>query len=242
MRERALFVILIAMFSVLNIFGQENSSLDSYVFYGVNVKNSDYTVSENELVANYSIAYSPFLPAGAVYYVTDKKSGKSAIVQIGVAKVNKSPFVLYLSDRLFSFFVQDLNVKEVMLTLKFIGWNRAEESALYLDILNFIVSPEKAVSEIKENDEDSYYIQLGAFSYYQNAYPQIVKLIPFFKIIPRFYLVKVGQKENQEIYRILAGPLSLKDAKAVTGRINEKVKNLKLYIQPKASILKDAVQ
>lgn len=236
--KAVIFIILLSY--LLPLFSQETkSSIEDLVFYGLNIETSDYKGNKEELEKHFSIAYSPFLPAGAIYEIKNIKTGKTAIVQIGIAEVNKSPFVLYLPNNLFSFFSSP-GEKEIELKLKFIGWNKDSEKAVYLDILNYIVVPENAISEIKENGKECYYLQLGAFTYYQNAYPQILKMIPFIKVVPKFYLVKLKHQETKDLYRIIAGPFySLKEIRQIGEEINNKIKDAKIYIKTGENILKE---
>ncbi len=217
------------------------NKLSSITFEAVNSAVSELKIEDGELKNKYNIAYSSFLPAGGIYSALDKATGKEAIIQIGLAKVNKSPYTLYMPEAMFNFFAVsgDKKADKVNLELTFLGWHKNSEEALYLDIMNFIVEPEASIKEITDNGLEKNYIQIGAFNFYQNAYPQIVKVIPLFKIIPRFYLLKAGENVDKDtnIYRILAGPFTLDEARALVKEINKNIKYDYIYIHSGETII-----
>jgi len=241
MRKRYfLFCILVVFINVINPLEKINK-LTNITFEAVNAAISEIKIEDGELKNKYNIVYSSFLPAGGIYSALDKVTGKEAIIQIGLAKVNKSPYTLYMPEAMFNFFAVsgDKKADNVNLELTFLGWHKNSEEALFLDILNFIVEPDASIKEITDNGLDKNYIQIGAFNFYQNAYPQIVKVIPLFKIIPRFYLLKAGENVDKDtnIYRILAGPFTLEEARALVKEINKNIKYDYIYIHSGESII-----
>lgn len=219
----------------------KTNKLSNITFEAVNAAVSEVKIEDDELKNKYNIAYSSFLPAGGIYSALDKTTGKEAVIQIGLAKVDKSPYTLYMPEAMFNFFAisGDKKSDKVSLELTFLGWHKNSAEALYLDIMNFIVEPEASKKEIADNGLEKNYIQIGAFNFYQNAYPQVVKVIPLFKIIPRFYLLKAGENVDKDtnIYRILAGPFSLEDARKLVKEINRSIKYDYIYIHSGESII-----
>jgi hypothetical protein len=179
---------------------------------------------------NYSIAYSPLLPAQGIYSAVDTVTGRETIIQVGYAEVPGDPYVLYLPDEMFSFFsdVYDTPVSEVQLQLRFLAWNKQGQEAEHLNIQSLIIQPEEVLDQIESNGDDKKYIQIGSFSYYQNAYPVITDLLPYLELRPEFYLVKSKIErdgETRTLYRILAGPYQLNDARQIVNKVNEQKKS-----------------
>jgi len=210
------------------IFTQEKNvtNLNDVVFEGTNIESSSYSANINEANNNYCIVYSPVLPSGAIYSIKDRKTGKEAVVQIGNAQVDKSPYVLYLPGYLFNFFSKFHSEKteKISLKIKFLAWNKGDEQSSYLNLLSLVVNEYNSFNEVSKNGLDKHYIQLGAFSFFQNSYPIIEDMMPFLKIVPKFYIFKKEvtiKNEPKVIYRILAGPYSSQEeAKEIANNIN----------------------
>lgn len=221
----------------------ENLNIDEALFEGINIKDSSYDFKDGEADFKFNIAYSPFLPAGGIYSIIDTITGKEAIVQIGFAEVDKSPYTIYLPEYIYNFFSSsyDKEIDKLNLKIKFLAWNREGEESNSFNIYSLIVKPEDTKKEISKNGEDLYYIQLGAFSYYQNSYPVIYKLLPSLEVVPKFYMVKkvVETKDKSvEIYRVLAGPYSFDSAKEITKNINSG-KKATVFMHSSESVLKE---
>src|SRR4030042_6906983 len=160
MRKRYfLFCVLVVFINVINPLEKINK-LTNITFEAVNAAVSEIKIEDGELKNKYNVVYSSFLPAGGIYSALDKVTGKEAIIQIGLAKVNKSPYVLYMPEAMFNFFAVsgDKKADKVNLELTFLGWHKNSEEALFLDILNFIVEPEASIKEITDNGLDKNYI------------------------------------------------------------------------------------
>jgi len=223
---------------LLLFFNGEEIDIKDVEFKGLNVKESTYEFDKNELKGNYNIVYSPFLPAGGIYSIKDVKTGKEAIVQVGFAEVDKSPYIIYMPEYLFNFFASshENDVKSLQLKIKFLAWNREGEEANNLNIYSLVVKPEDAIEEITENGKNVYYLQIGAFSFYQNSYPLIIKLLPSLKVVPRFYMVK--KDKDNEMFRVLAGPYTIEKAREISKDINT-AKKSKIYIKSGEKVLTD---
>ncbi len=195
--------------------------IDKVEFDGLNIAASKYKDEAKELEQKFNIAYSPLLPADGVYVITDAQTGKQAVVQVGYAEVDKSPYALYLPESIFNFFLKGYEkpVDRIKLKVKFLAWNKEGEEANDLNLFNLVIKPENALAEISKNGLNNYYIQLGAFSYYQNSYPVIISLLPLLDVLPKFYMVKSGV-ENSNMFRVLAGPYSLDKAREIARNIN----------------------
>lgn len=218
-------------------FGQDRE-LEKIDFIGISLSRYNEKPSETEQTKKFNIAYSPILPAGAVYSITDKTTGKEAVVEIGLLVVNQSPYNIYLNDHLYNFFSEGLSPQpeKVNLKLKFLGWNKEGEEARYLDIQSLIIEPDFSINEISKNGKDKYYIQLGSYSYHQNAYPAITELLPFLEIRPHFYMIKKEADKNKPLFRVLAGPYTIDDARRVVNLLNKK-KSSNYYLQSSESVI-----
>ncbi len=201
-------------------------------FTGVNIANHSDKFDDSERNLKYNLAYSAILPAGGIYCLTDSITGKEAIIQIGYSIVNQSPYIVYISDELFKFFsaTYEKKIDKLNLKVKFIGWNKDENETSYLDIQNLVVEPSKSVEEMKKNGEDKVYIQRGSYTYHQNAFPGITQMLPYLEVRPNFYLVKKDLGEDRHIYRVLAGPYNLTDARRIVESLNDK-KEKSIFIQ-----------
>ncbi|HOJ63680.1 MAG TPA: SPOR domain-containing protein [Spirochaetota bacterium] len=213
-------------------------------FIGINIKTSNIKIeSKTEENQRYNVAYSSFLPEGGIYYIVDKITGVEAIIQIGYSVIEDSPYKIFLPDRIFNFFASkyDKPVDNISLSLKFLGWNRDNEESIFLDVQSLIVEPEKSLDGIKKNGDDKFYIQIGSFSFYQNALPKITDLLSMLELRPKFYLIKkeiIVNGEKKNVYRVLAGPYTESMAKEISERINSK-KEKSVIIQKAKNILKE---
>jgi len=231
--------ILIIMFIFLLLFlNGEKIDIQDVLFEGINIKSASYKFDENELNKNYNLIYSPFLPAGGVYSIVDVKTGKEAIVQVGFAEVDKTPYVIYLPDYLFNYFISSYNetVNSIKFKIKFLAWNREGEEANNLNIYSLVVKPEESMKEINQNGKNVYYLQIGAFSFYQNSYPIIIKLLPSLKVVPRFYMIK--KKDEDDMFRVLAGPYTLEKAREIAKEINSS-KKAKIFIKSGENVISE---
>ncbi|MCK4796976.1 MAG: SPOR domain-containing protein [Spirochaetes bacterium] len=225
-------------------FSQNNIvDIEKVIFEGINTESYTSEIEDGEADIKYSIIYSPFLPAGGIYSITDNITGKEAIVQIGYAKVDRNPYLLYLPDYLFKFFTKsyEKEVEKIKLKVKFLAWNREGEESFYLNFQSLIVKPEDSFLAISKDGADKHYIQIGAFSYYQNSYPVIVDMIPYLKISPHFYLIKkeiIKDDKTIEMYRVLVGPYSVESAKKIVKEINSS-KGTSVFIHSGKSIINE---
>jgi hypothetical protein len=238
---KKIIIILIALLLLFVFFNGDKIDLQEVVFEGIDMNNTSYKFTGGELDFNYNIVYSPFLPAGGIYSITDTVTGKEAIIQIGLAEVDESPYMLYLTENLFNFFASsyEKEIKKIKFKIKFLAWNKEGEEAANLNIYNLIVTPENSIEKIKKNGEDQFYLQIGAFSYYQNSYPIIINLLPSLKVTPKFYMVtKNGENEKPGMFRVLAGPYSLEKARDIAKSINAKKKST-VFIKSSNTVLKE---
>ena len=229
--------------NLLYILFSQDIDIQKVDFVGVNVANHLDKFDDSERTIKYNLAYSAILPAGGVYNVTDPITGKEALVQVGYSIVNQSPYIIYLSQEMFNFFISTYDKKPntIKLTIKFLGWNKTGEESQYLDLQSLVVEPDKSLKEITKNGNDKYYIQLGAYSYHQNAFPGITEMLPFLEVRPHFYLIKKDLKKDKDgktVYRVMAGPYNLDDAKRITGVLNS-IKKKSLFIQSMSNIIKE---
>lgn len=205
----------------LYLFTESNGDVNDIILKGIDITKSEH---KNEIVVsktNFNIAYSPILPAGAIYSIKNSKTDKEAIIQIAHTPINLSPVIIYLSHEMYSFLNGD-SENELQLKLKFLAWNKEDEGSAYLNLQSLIVEPEESYQEIKNNGTDTYYIQLGAFTYYQNSYPIIENMMPMLRIIPHFYFVENKLEDSDKnIYQILAGPYSVDTARKIAKKINK---------------------
>jgi hypothetical protein len=234
---------IIVIFSALIFCNAQEIDIQKVDFTAVNVLNHIDKFDSSEIEKKFNLAFSAILPAGGIYLLTDNITGKEAVVQIGYSIINQSPFVLYLPDYIYKYFssTYDKKVDKVSLKVKFLGWNKPDEEAQALDLQSLIVEPDQSLSEIQKNGKDKVYIQLGSYSYQQNAFPAITEMMPYLEMRPHFYLIKKDIKQNEEdksIYRILAGPYSSKDAKRIVSLLN-KTKNKSVFIHNIDTIFKE---
>ena len=225
MKKKKFVFILILIISFYSYSQDRIVDIEKIVFKGRPLRIIAGDTEGREVKRKYCLAYSSFLPTGGVYSIVDNITAKEAIVQIGSAKVRGSLSNLYLPDSVFDFFAKSYKneVDTINVKIKFLAWNKREEESIFLDLQRLIIKPDRSVYEIRNNGLDKYYIQLGAFSYYQNAYPIIIEMMPFLKTVPNFYLVKKEVNRNGKItpfFRILVGPYSKNDANNIALKIN----------------------
>ncbi len=238
--NRKIFFVFFLFITVL-IFN-ETLDIKNINFEGVNINTSKYKTEKN--ISNYNIAYSPILPAGGIYSAIDDSTGKEAIIQIGYAKVDESPYTIYMPEHIFNFFSQGYKDKtdKIKVKLKFLAWNKDEEEGIGLNLTDLIVMPDDSLSAINKIGKEKYFIQLGAFSYYQNSYDLINNLFPMMQVTPKFFIIKIEVKTGNEtnvIYKILAGPYSMESAQEISQKINSS-KKAKVYINSGETILKES--
>ena len=233
-----LFFIVIAtrMFS-------EDFDISKIKFEGINLNNSKFKIETNEIIQKYNVVYSSILPDGAIYSIFDDTTGTEALVQVGYSRLDVKPNVILMPDRLYNFFSSkyEKKVEKISLSIKFLGWNKPNEESAFLNIESLIVDPNKSIDEIKKNKNDKYYIQLGSYHYYQNSFPRIVELLPTLEVKPKFYMIKrllSRDGENVEVYRVLAGPYTLEDARSISERVNSKYKN-SVFLQSQEKLMSE---
>jgi hypothetical protein len=236
-----LFSVFIAAFS----YGVDNKDIDvqKVDFTGVNVSTYGEKFDFSEASNKFNLVFSAILPAGGIYLLTDSVTGKESVVQVGFSTIDHSPFLIYLPDYLYKFFTgaYDKKVDKLNLKIKFLGWNKTGEEAQTLDVQSLVVEPENSLAEINKNGKDKVYIQLGSYSFHQNAFPAITELLPYLEVKPHFYFIKkdIPQKDSvKSIYRILAGPYTSEDAKRITNLLNSSKKK-SVFIQNFETILKE---
>jgi hypothetical protein len=236
-----LFALALLFILALENIPAQDKALDKLDFIGISLSKFGEKPSDADNSRKLNIAYSPVLPAGAVYNLTDRLTGKQAMIEIGLLTVNQSPYNIYLNDYLYNYFAEGMNPKpeKFDLKLKFIGWNKEGEEAQSLDIQSLMVEPENSLSEISANGKDKYYIQLGSYSYHQNAYPAITELLPYLEVKPHFYMIKKESEKTKPLFRILAGPYSVEDARRIVNILNRK-KSTNYYLQSSDSVIEKA--
>jgi len=236
MNKIILFLLFVAFF---NIYSDE-IDIQKIDFIGVNVTDNKDKIDFSESNTNFNICYSAILPAGGIYSLIDTITGKEAIVQIGFSLVNNSPYIVYLSNDLFNFFVStyEKKVDKLKFKVKFIGWNKSENESNYLDLQNLVVEPEKSLEEIKKNGKEKVYIQLGSFTHHQNAFPGITEMLPYLEVKPNFYLLSKQLENSKKTFRVLAGPYDIKDTRRIVDILNKK-KDKSTFIQTTNSILEE---
>lgn len=241
--NKNIFVFIFVFLSVV-LFSQDGvPNVEQLTFEGININNSSYKIDEAEESISYNLVFSPLLPTGAVYLISDETTKKEAIIQIGHTQVDKSPYSLYMTEELFNFFVKahENSAEALSMKVKFLGWNKKGEESSFLNLLNLMVKEENSLYEITSNGLDKYYMQIGAFSYYQNSYPVIIDVMPFLDALPKFYVLKkdtVINGENKSLYRILVGPYLLEEARRISSLINSK-KNSSVFLHSGESIIRE---
>lgn len=238
---RKLLLFLYLSISASLIFSDE-IDIQKLDFIGVSINNHLDKFDDSEKNIKYNLAYSAILPAGGIYCLTDTITGKEAIIQIGYSIVNQSPYILYLSHDLFEFFTStyEKKIDKLNLKVKFLGWNKNkdENETMYLDLQSLVIEPDTSIDAIKKNGDDKVYIQLGSYTYHQNAFPGITELLPYLEVRPNFYLIKKEINENKQIYRVLAGPYNLNDARRIVDLLNKK-KDKSTFIKTIKNILEE---
>ncbi|MCH5150058.1 MAG: hypothetical protein J1G30_05255 [Spirochaetales bacterium] len=171
----------------------------------------------------FNAAYSSALPAGCIYKIKTQQNNREVIVQIEYHPKNLQNNTVYLSDDVYNFltledssFESDMNVQ-----LSFVGWCNEKAQSDFLNIQSLVVEPKDSRREIIQNGLDKYYIQLGAFQFYQNSFGLITSLLPYLQVRPNFYITKTSaQTSCEDVFKVLAGPYSHDDAVRISGFIN----------------------
>jgi hypothetical protein len=236
--KKTLFLAISILFTYM-IWGQE-IDIQKIDFNGVNLVNYQDKINFSEQNSKYNIVFSSILPAGGIYSIKDNVTGKESIVQIGFSIADQSPYTLYLPEYLFNFFISTYDKKPDMVNLriKFLGWNKTGAESLALDVQSLLVEPDNSIPEIKKNGKDKFYLQLGSYSFQQNAFPAITELLPYLELRPHFYLIRINLTNDKSAYRILAGPYSQTEAKRITETLNSS-KKTSIFIQNYDAIVKD---
>lgn len=176
----------------------------------------------------FNAAYSSALPAGCVYKMKSQQNNREVIVQIEHHPENLQNNTVYLSDDAYDFLTLENSALEydMNVQLSFLGWCNEEAQSDFLNIQSLVVEPKDSCREIVQNGLDKYYIQLGAFQFYQNSFGLITNLLPYLQVRPNFYITKtVSQVSNEDIFRVLAGPYSHDDAVRISGFVNSFLKD-----------------
>lgn len=171
----------------------------------------------------FNAAYSSTLPAGCIYKVKAQQNNREVIVQIEYHPGNLQTNTVYLSDDAYNFLtIEDSSLEHDMnVQLSFLGWWNEKAQSDFLNIQSLVVEPKDSCREIIQNGLDKYYIQLGAFQFYQNSFGRITSLLPYLQVRPNFYMTKTeSQASGEDVFRVLAGPYSHDDAVRISGFIN----------------------
>ncbi|HNZ27441.1 MAG TPA: SPOR domain-containing protein [Spirochaetota bacterium] len=240
-RRRFIIFILLATAAIYS----DNIEIGSIEFEAIKISELKSAIDTSEIYQKYNIAYSSILPEGAIYSISDKITGLEAVIQIGYSSVDSHPKNIYITDNLYDFFAKIYEKKpdKITLSIRFAGWNKESGDSVYADIEELVVNPENSPSEIRKNEPDKYFIQLGSFSYYQNAYPQISNMLPVMLRKPKFYLIKkniIKNGKKTEIYRVLAGPYSFSEARSIAEEVNNKF-NASVFFQSRDKTLSDII-
>jgi hypothetical protein len=238
------FIFIFVIITGFLLFSQENfKDIENLEFIAVDASTISDKFDLKETEQKFNVAYSPILPAGGIYVLTDPESGKEANIQIGVTKVNESPYNLYLPKYLYNFFSDAYKdgTADIKLKLKFMGWYKDGKESSYFDLESYIVKPEDALKEITALGKEKYYLQVGAYNYYQNAYPVILDIISYLKTTPKFYMLEksiVKEGVNAQIFRVLTGPYDNELARIVMNDINN-TKKAKVFIVSGESVIRE---
>lgn len=210
------------LFSVAAQSGDITNELSS-VFFEIDKfsRHKDTFVNTDSKVFN--AAYSSALPAGCIYKIKSLQNNREVIVQIEYHPGNLHNNTIYISDEAYNFLrIENSSLEENMnVQLSFLGWWNEKAQSDFLNIQSLIVEPEDSCREIVQNGLDKYYIQLGAFEFYQNSFGRITNLLPYLQVRPNFYMTKTKSKtSNEDVFRVLAGPYTHEDAVRITNFIN----------------------
>lgn len=178
-----------------------------------------FTTSSNV----FNAAYSSALPVGCIYKIKAQQNNREVIVQIEHHPENLQNDTVYLSDDAYNFLTLEKSSLEQSMNvqLSFLGWCNERAQSDFLNIQSLVVEPKDSRREIIQNGLDKYYIQLGAFEFYQNSFGLITNLLPYLQIRPNFYITKtVSRTSHEDVFRVLAGPYSYDDAVRISGFIN----------------------
>ena len=188
----------------------------------------------------YNVAFSSVLPERGIYKMVSSSTKHEAIIRVGYSQISTPSDVVYVTDDLYDFFASHDSVAPTIVTAKltFLGWSEEGDKEAGNDFLNLqslVIKPDDVAKKAAENDDDTMYIQLGSFSFYQNSYPRITQLLPYLELRPEFYMVEedVGGKK---VFRVMAGPYAKKDAIKITKIINATQKDA-VYLQGKEALM-----
>ena len=184
-------------------------------------KHKDTFVNTDSKVFN--AAYSSALPAGCIYKIKSLQNFREVIVQIEFHPGKLQGDTVYLGDDAYNFLKNDESTleKDMNVQLSFLGWWNEKAQSDFLNIQSLVVEPKDSCREIVQNGLDKYYIQLGAFQFYQNSFGHITNLLPYLQVRPNFYMTKTtSANTGEDVFRVLAGPYSHEDAVRISGFIN----------------------
>ncbi len=237
--KKIILLLMLALTSSLYSVGEVN--IEMIEFKGCRLEQAGLDNGSGEIRFKLNIAYSPILPAGAIYSLMDTVTGLEALVQIGFAPVDNGPFSIYLPESTFNFFSNgyDSPADDFNLKVKFLAWNREDSSSEYLNIKNLVIDPDRSIERLRENNPNNSYIQIGSFRHYQNAFPLITELMPYLEVRPNFYLIPheiYVDNVKQTIYRIFAGPYDTALANRLKQEINA-INNRTVFIRTGDNIL-----
>lgn len=171
----------------------------------------------------FNAAYSSALPVGCIYKIKSSQNNHEVIVQIEYYPSNLPNNTIYISDAAYDFLAIEQSSLEcnINVQVSFLGWQSEKAQSDFLNIQSLVVEPKDSIREIIQNGLDKYYIQLGAFQFYQNSFGRITNLLPYLQVQPNFYMMKTESKTSgEDIFRVLAGPYSHDDAVRISGFIN----------------------
>ncbi|MEE1290422.1 MAG: hypothetical protein UHW86_05260 [Spirochaetota bacterium] len=170
----------------------------------------------------FNAAYSSALPAGCIYKIKSSQNNREVIVQIEYHPGNLQSDTIYLSDDAYNFLkIEESSLEQTNVQLSFLGWWNEKAQSDFLNIQSLVVEPQDSRHEIVRNGMDKYYLQLGAFEFYQNSFSRITNLLPYLQVRPNFYMTKTPSKTTEEdVFRVLAGPYSHEDAVRIADFIN----------------------
>jgi len=227
------FFIVILVFEVSFLLISQELDISKIKFSGLSIKSLPEEIYESS--SCYNIAYSSILPADAIYIAEDTVTGKEAIIQISPVNTDSSPYIIYLTEKQFQFFTStyEKSIDFLTLNLTFLAWSKKNKN---YSKKPKIISPDKSYERILKNSNDSSYIQIGSFSFYQNGYSLITELLDILSLTPDFYIIK-SKVNDKYLYKILAGPYSQSDASDIM--INNKLKERNIFIKNYSSVIED---
>lgn len=240
--KKALTLTFSFCFLFIQILHIQGEKLPLIEFKIARVKDSTQ-IQEKKEKRIFNAAYSSVLPPNCIYRIQSKQNEREAIIQIVYNLSSVPEDTIYLSEEMYDFLIHNTSESEEnrKIKLTFLGWGNKETTETdFLNLQSLIITPEASRSKIVQNGLDKYYIQLGAFRFYQNSYLKIMKLLPYLELRPNFYMVKTGGTQNETLdsYRVLAGPYSYEDAFKITEAINH-VSEEPVLLRDSKTILKE---